>query len=139
GNGTFERPIPAKKVKFEDGSEHLVTSVYDLMLSQYGVNRIGSDLEATGYDDETSFYTPAWQEKITNVKPELVTQIAVEFAQNAIDTDGRSMIIMGAGINHWFNSDTIYRSIFNLVTLTASQGVNGGGWAHYVGQEKCRP
>src|SRR5699024_3967434 len=78
GNGTFERPIPAKKVKFEDGSEHLVTSVYDLMLSQYGVNRIGSDLEATGYDDETSFYTPAWQEKITNVKPELVTQIAVE-------------------------------------------------------------
>ena len=19
------------------------------------------------------------------------------------------------------------------------QGVNGGGWAHYVGQEKCRP
>ncbi|TXL57844.1 nitrate reductase subunit alpha [Cerasibacillus terrae] len=139
GNGTFERPIPAKKVKFEDGSEHLVTSVYDLMLSQYGVNRIGSDLEATGYDDETSFYTPAWQEKITNVKPELVTQIAVEFAQNAIDTDGRSMIIMGAGINHWFNSDTIYRSILNLVTLTASQGVNGGGWAHYVGQEKCRP
>ena len=49
------------------------------------------------------------------------------------------MIIMGAGINHWFNSDTIYRSILNLVILTASQGVNGGGWAHYVGQEKCRP
>ncbi len=43
------------------------------------------------------------------------------------------MIIMGAGINHWFNSDTIYRAILNLVILTASQGVNGGGWAHYVG------
>ncbi|MBO1911089.1 molybdopterin-dependent oxidoreductase, partial [Microvirga sp. 3-52] len=70
---------------------------------------------------------------------ELVTQIAREFAQNALDTGGRSMIIMGAGINHWFNSDTIYRAILNLVTLTASQGVNGGGWAHYVGQEKCRP
>src|SRR5690606_28347360 len=56
-----------------------------------------------------------------------------------IDTGGKSMIIMGAGINHWFNSDTIYRSILNLVILTASQGVNGGGWAHYVGQEKCRP
>src|SRR5699024_2475543 len=62
-----------------------------------------------------------------------------EFAQNAIDTGGRSMSIMGAGINHWFNSDTIYRSILNLVTLTASQGRNGGGWAHYVGQEKVRP
>ena len=138
-NGTFKRPIPTKKVKMADGSERLVTTVHDLMLSQYGVNRIGSDLEASGYDDAESFYTPAWQEKITNVKPELVTQIAREFAQNALDTGGRSMIIMGAGINHWFNSDTIYRAILNLVTLTASQGVNGGGWAHYVGQEKCRP
>ena len=49
------------------------------------------------------------------------------------------MIIMGAGINHWFNSDTIYRAILNLVMLCGCQGVNGGGWAHYVGQEKCRP
>ncbi|MHA6258805.1 nitrate reductase subunit alpha [Sporosarcina sp. CAU 1771] len=138
-NGTFKRPIPAKKVQFPDGTERLVTTVHDLMLSQYGVNRIGSELEASGYDDAESFYTPAWQEKITNVKPELVTQIAREFAHNSLETGGRSMIIMGAGINHWFNSDTIYRSILNLVTLTASQGVNGGGWAHYVGQEKCRP
>ncbi|QUW21024.1 nitrate reductase subunit alpha [Sporosarcina sp. Marseille-Q4063] len=138
-NGTFKRPIPAKKVLMADGTERLVTTVHDLMLSQYGINRIGSELEASGYDDAESFYTPAWQEKITNVKPELVTQIAREFAQNALDTGGRSMIIMGAGINHWFNSDTIYRAILNLVTLTASQGVNGGGWAHYVGQEKCRP
>ncbi|WP_301107184.1 nitrate reductase subunit alpha [Sporosarcina sp.] len=139
GNGTFKRPIPAMKVQFADGTERLVTTTYDVMMSQYGVNRIGSELEATGYDDVSSIYTPAWQEAITNVKPELVTQIAMEFAQNAIDTGGRSMIIMGAGINHWFNSDTIYRAILNLVTLTASQGVNGGGWAHYVGQEKCRP
>ena len=138
-NGTFKRPIPAKKVTFADGTERLVTTVHDLMLSQYGVNRIGSDLEASGYDDVDSFYTPAWQEAITNVKPELIIQIAREFAHNALETGGRSMIIMGAGINHWFNSDTIYRAILNLVTLTASQGVNGGGWAHYVGQEKCRP
>ena len=73
------------------------------------------------------------------VSKELVTKVAKEFAQNAIDTGGRSMIIMGAGINHWFNSDTIYRSILNLVLLCGCQGVNGGGWAHYVGQEKCRP
>ncbi|ARD48678.1 nitrate reductase subunit alpha [Sporosarcina sp. P37] len=139
GNGTFKRPIPVMKLQLADGTERLVATTYDVMLSQYGVNRIDSELEATGYDDVTSIYTPAWQEAITNVKPELVTQIAMEFAQNAIDTGGRSMIIMGAGINHWFNSDTIYRAILNLVTLTASQGVNGGGWAHYVGQEKCRP
>ncbi|HWO48069.1 MAG TPA: molybdopterin-dependent oxidoreductase, partial [Solirubrobacterales bacterium] len=40
---------------------------------------------------------------------------------------------------HWFHSDTIYRGFLGLTTLTGCQGVNGGGWAHYVGQEKCRP
>lgn len=129
-NGTFKRQIPAKTIQLADGTERLAATVYDLMLSQYG---IGSGLDAD------SFYTPAWQEKITGVKPSVVVQIAREFAQNSLETGGRSMIIMGAGINHWFNSDTIYRSILNLVILTASQGVNGGGWAHYVGQEKCRP
>src|SRR5690606_14982262 len=48
-------------------------------------------------------------------------------------------IVMGAGTHHWFHSDTIYRSFLTLTTLTGCQGVNGGGWAHYVGQEKVRP
>ncbi|MCO4095998.1 nitrate reductase subunit alpha [Macrococcoides canis] len=139
GNGTFRRPIAAKKVTLADGTEQYVATIYDLMLSQYGVNRFNTALEAKGYEDESLIYTPAWQEKITGVKQSIVVQIGREFAQNAIDTGGRSMIIMGAGINHWFNSDTIYRSVLNLVTLCATQGVNGGGWAHYVGQEKCRP
>ncbi|KOF08923.1 nitrate reductase [Planococcus glaciei] len=139
GNGVFKRVIPAKKVVLADGSERYAATVYDLMMSQYGVARIDSPYNAKDYFDEDSHYTPAWQEKVTSVKASIVIQIAREFAQNSIDTGGRSMIIMGAGINHWFNSDTIYRSILNLVVLTASQGVNGGGWAHYVGQEKCRP
>ncbi|MGG4554356.1 nitrate reductase subunit alpha [Paenibacillus humicus] len=139
GNGTFTRSIPARKIELADGAERLAVTVYDLMLSQYGVRRSGGGHEAAGYDDALTHYTPAWQEAITGVKSSIVIQIAREFAQNSLDTGGRSMIIMGAGINHWFNSDTIYRSILNLVILTASQGVNGGGWAHYVGQEKCRP
>ena len=49
------------------------------------------------------------------------------------------MIVMGAGTNHWFHSDTIYRAFLTLTNLTGCQGVNGGGWAHYVGQEKVRP
>ena len=49
------------------------------------------------------------------------------------------MIIMGAGTNHYFHSDTIYRSFLALTALTGCQGRNGGGWAHYVGQEKVRP
>ena len=49
------------------------------------------------------------------------------------------MIVMGAGTNHWFHSDQIYRTMLALVLLCGCQGVNGGGWAHYVGQEKVRP
>lgn len=49
------------------------------------------------------------------------------------------MILMGAGTNHWFHSDTIYRTFLTMTTVTGCQGVNGGGWAHYVGQEKVRP
>ena len=46
---------------------------------------------------------------------------------------------MGAGTNHWFHSDQTYRTFLTLTTLCGTQGVNGGGWAHYVGQEKIRP
>ncbi|BCN89306.1 nitrate reductase subunit alpha [Staphylococcus argenteus] len=139
GDGIFERPIPTRQVTLENGDKVRIATIFDLMASQYGVRRFNHELESKGYDDAESKYTPAWQEAISGVKQSVVIQVAKEFAQNAIDTEGRSMIIMGAGINHWFNSDTIYRSILNLVMLCGCQGVNGGGWAHYVGQEKCRP
>ena len=134
GNKVLERTIPVKKVMTEEG-EVFVTTVYDLTLANYGVNRGLGGQEQKDFNDDVPF-TPAWQEKITGVKRELIIQIAREFAQNAVDTNGRSMIIVGAGINHWFNSDTIYRAVLNLVLLVS---VNGGGWAHYVGQEKLRP
>ena len=49
------------------------------------------------------------------------------------------MILLGSGSNHWFYSDMSYRTILNLTELCGCQGVNGGGWAHYTGQEKVRP
>ena len=66
-------------------------------------------------------------------------RVAREFADNAERTGGRSMIIMGAGVNHWYNNDVTYRAMISLTTLCGCQGVSGGGWAHYVGQEKVRP
>jgi nitrate reductase alpha subunit len=48
------------------------------------------------------------------------------------------MICMGAGTNHWFHSDETYRSFIALLLLCGCVGINGGGWAHYVGQEKIR-
>src|SRR5699024_9559750 len=32
-----------------------------------------------------------------------------------------------------------YRTFLALTSMCGTQGVNGGGWAHYVGQEKLRP
>jgi nitrate reductase / nitrite oxidoreductase, alpha subunit len=133
--GELRRGVPTRRV-----AGHLVTTVYDLLLAQYGVQRDGlPGVWPSGYDDVEQPYTPAWQETITSVPAQAAARIAREFAQNAEDSRGRSMIIMGAGTNHWFHSDTIYRSFLTLTTLTGCQGVNGGGWAHYVGQEKCRP
>ncbi|GBG96723.1 nitrate reductase subunit alpha [Lactococcus termiticola] len=140
GASILTRNVPSRTIQFADGTEQRVTTVFDLMMSQYGIDRTGNDeLAAKGYDDATSAFTPAWQEAITGVKQSLIIQIAEEFAQNALETEGKSMVIMGAGINHWFNSDMIYRSIINMLLLTGCEGVSGGGWAHYVGQEKLRP
>lgn len=134
---SIPRAVPVKKIEI-NGEIEYITTVYDLMLANYGIDRgIGGEVAST-YDKVAPF-SPAWQEKITGVDKNLVIKVAREFAQNAIDTNGRSMIIMGAGINHWFNSDTIYRAIINLILMVGAQGVNGGGWAHYVGQEKLRP
>ncbi|BDU08082.1 nitrate reductase subunit alpha [Nocardia cyriacigeorgica] len=117
-----------------------VTTVFDLLLAQYGVARSGLPGSwPTGFDDPSEPYTPAWQESITGVPAKQAARIAREFADNADKSGGRSMILMGAGTNHWFHSDQIYRAFFTLTLLTGCQGVNGGGWAHYVGQEKCRP
>ncbi|MCC8250160.1 nitrate reductase subunit alpha [Saccharothrix luteola] len=132
---TARRGVPVRHV-----GGHLVTTVFDLLLAQYGVRRDGlPGVWPSGYEDATQPCTPAWQEAITGVPASAAARIAREFAANAEDTRGRSMIIMGAGTNHWFHSDTIYRAFLALTTLTGCQGVNGGGWAHYVGQEKCRP
>ncbi len=133
----LHRSVPVKRIEI-DGKTNYVTTVFDIMLANYGINRGFNGSYASDYNDMEA-YTPAWQEKYTGIKPNQVIQIAREFAQNAVDTKGRSMIIMGAGINHWFHADVSYRTILNLVLLTGSQGVNGGGWAHYVGQEKVRP
>ncbi|BBX75244.1 nitrate reductase subunit alpha [Mycobacterium shinjukuense] len=133
--GVLTRGVPTKTI-----AGQRVTTVFDLLLAQYGVYRDGLPGDwPTSYDDAAAPYTPAWQEPITGVPAAAAARIAREFADNARRSRGRSMILMGAGTNHWFHSDQIYRSFLTLVMLTGCQGVNGGGWAHYVGQEKCRP
>jgi nitrate reductase alpha subunit len=131
---TVPRGVPVRRI-----GGHLVTTVFDLLLAQYGVGRPGlPGAWPSGYDDVSAPCTPAWQEAVTGVPAERAVRIAREFADTAAATGGRSMIILGAGTNQWFHGDTMYRAFLTLLLLTGCQGVNGGGWAHYVGQEKCR-
>jgi nitrate reductase alpha subunit len=132
------RNVPVKRLKLEDG-EVLVASVYDLFLANYGIDRgFGGADVAKSYDDNEP-YTPAWAERITGVRRDQIVQVAREFARNAEKTNGRSMVIIGAGMNHWFNCDMNYRGVINMLVMCGCVGQSGGGWSHYVGQEKLRP
>lgn len=134
----LEKNIPVVKLQL-DGEEVLVATVYDLMLANYGVDQgLGGKNVASSFDDDLP-YTPAWQERITGVSRRHVIELARQFAENAHKTEGRSMVIVGAGLNHWYHMDMIYRSIINLLAMCGCVGKSGGGWCHYVGQEKLRP
>ena len=56
-----------------------------------------------------------------------------------IRTRKPAMIIHGAGTNHWFHNDLLNRAMILLVALTGNVGKNGGGFNHYVGQERIWP
>lgn len=133
------RKIPAKRVQLANGETALVATVFDLMLANYGVdNGLNDPNRAQSYDDDVP-YTPAWQEKITGVDPKDVIRVAREFGRNADKTKGRSMVIVGAALNHWYHMDMNYRGLINMLMMCGCIGQSGGGWAHYVGQEKLRP
>ncbi len=131
--------LPVKRLQLADGSTALVASVYDLTLANYGVERGLNDDNCAKTFDEVKAYSPAWAELITGVSQQNIVRIATEFADNANKTHGRSMIIVGAGMNHWYHMDMNYRGLINMLIFCGCVGQSGGGWAHYVGQEKLRP
>ncbi|MBL4807349.1 MAG: nitrate reductase subunit alpha [Rhodobacteraceae bacterium] len=132
------RNIPVKKITV-NGGEVLVATVFDLFCANYGLDRgLGGEWVSKDYDDDLPF-TPAWAEKITGVPRDQIIQVAREFAANAEQTNGKSMIILGAGLNHWYHMDMNYRGIINMLVMCGCIGQSGGGWSHYVGQEKLRP
>ncbi|MDF1587044.1 nitrate reductase subunit alpha [Marinimicrococcus flavescens] len=134
----LERHLPARRLALKDG-EALVVTVFDLLCANYGLDRgFGGANVATSYEEDVPF-TPAWAERITGVSVDKIVTVAREFATNAEKTGGRSMVILGAGLNHWYHMDMAYRGIINLLVMCGCVGQSGGGWSHYVGQEKLRP
>jgi nitrate reductase alpha subunit len=140
GGDVLVRKVPVQRIRLgKAGAERetLVATVFDLLAAHYGIERGHGD-GAKSYDDDEA-YTPAWQEKITGVPRAQAITVARQFADNADKTKGKSMVIIGAAMNHWYHCDMNYRGIINMLMLCGCIGQSGGGWAHYVGQEKLRP
>lgn len=131
---TSMRGVPIKYVETINGRVPVATA-FDLLMAQFGVGRGLEGDYPTSYDDDAP-YTPAWQEQYTGIGRETVTRLAHEFASNAEVTNGKSMVIIGASINHWYNNNLSYRAPITALILCGCPGVNGGGMNHYVGQEK---
>ena len=121
---------------------HLVTTVFDLMLAQYGVGRDGpagrlADRRTT---TPASPYTPglAGGDHRRPGRDRGPDRPRVRAERRGVpgpldDPDGRRHQPL-VPLRH-----DLPRASSTLTNLTGCQGVNGGGWAHYVGQEKCRP
>ncbi len=130
---TLRREVPVRRI-----GPVLVTTVYDLLMAQYGVARgLGGDYPAS-YDDDAP-YTPAWSEKYTGMGRDNVLRFAREWGRTAELTRGKCLVIIGAGINHWYHANLMYRAAIHALVFCGCVGVNGGGLAHYVGQEKLAP
>ncbi|MEJ2348751.1 MAG: nitrate reductase subunit alpha, partial [Anaerolineales bacterium] len=134
GDGSIQRSVPVRYIETTQG-QVAVTTVFDLIMAQFGVDRGLEGQYAKTYDDALP-YTPAWQEKYTGIHRDTLIRFAREWGINAEKTHGKNLIIIGAGANHWYHNNLLYRSGITALMLTGSVGVNGGGLAHYVGQEK---
>ncbi|HTT37249.1 MAG TPA: nitrate reductase subunit alpha [Burkholderiales bacterium] len=137
GADVLVRNVAVRKLALADGEAYVAT-VFDLLCANYGLDRGLGGSSAKSYDEDVP-YTPKWQEAITGVKAEQAIAVAQQFAENAAKTNGRSMVIIGAAMNHWYHQDMNYRAIINMLMMCGCVGISGGGWAHYVGQEKLRP
>jgi nitrate reductase / nitrite oxidoreductase, alpha subunit len=135
---TAYRSVPVMEIEGTDGPV-LVTTIYDLVMGQYGVARGLEGEYPADYADKDAAYTPAWQEVFTGISSDTVVQFAREWASTAEATGGKCMIIIGAGINHWYHANLMYRAGAMALMLTGCVGRNGGGLNHYVGQEKLAP
>ncbi|MCC7511985.1 MAG: nitrate reductase subunit alpha [Anaerolineae bacterium CFX3] len=135
---SFQRDVPVHYIETAQGKVAVAT-IYDILMAQFGVGRgLAGDYPAD-YDDENLSYTPAWQERYTGIDRQTVIQFAREWATTALKTEGKCMVIIGAGANHWYHNNLIYRACISTLMMTGCVGRNGGGLNHYVGQEKLAP
>lgn len=104
------------QVRLHDGSQVEVRPVFDLLRSRLAE------------------YTPEKAARLTGINATAIVRLARELA-----TTKPTTIITGAGINHWYHSDVLFRTLHLLMALTGNVGIRGSGVNHYVGQWKPVP
>ncbi len=135
----MHRGVPVRWIETQDGGKVPVATIYDVLMAQYGVGRGLPGAYPKDFDDADSPYTPAWAERFTGMSRKMVLRFAREWAVTAEKTGGKCTIIIGAGVNHWYHANLMYRAGIHALMFCGCIGVNGGGLAHYVGQEKLAP
>ncbi len=135
---TLVRGVPIRWIETVAGERVPVATIYDVLMAQYGVPRGLEGSYPESYDDDAP-YTPAWAERFTGMSRQMVIKFAREWAVTAEKTGGKCTIIIGAGINHWYHANLMYRAGIHALMFCGCVGVNGGGLGHYVGQEKLAP
>ena len=133
------RGVPVKYITTTSGEKVAIATTYDVLMAQYGVPRGLEGDYPTSYEDKTAAYTPAWQEIFTGVDAKTIISIAREWGKTGAITEGKNMVIVGAGVNQWYHQNLMYRAATMALIFTGSIGKNGGGMNHYVGQEKLAP
>jgi nitrate reductase alpha subunit len=83
-DGDVVREVPVRRVKTRNG-EVTVTTVFDLLMGQFGVSRGLAGDYPRNYDEEKPF-TPKWQEKYTGIAAGSMLKIAREWAETASTT-----------------------------------------------------
>ncbi len=106
------------EIQLADGSMCRVTTVFELLRDEL----------------QNHMYSVKGAAKQCGIHQSDLKNFMHEFA-----TRKPAMIIHGAGTNHWYHNDLLNRAMILVVALTGNVGKNGGGFNHYVGQERIWP
>jgi len=109
-------------VDLDGGGQVSVETVFDRLTARLNAN-----------------HTAAQAAPITGVGAAVITEIANEIGAAGSSSGGKVMIMHGAGTNHWYHNDLNNRAMLLMLSLLGAIGKNGGGFNHYVGQEKIWP
>ena len=130
------RNVPARRLKLANG-ESLVTSVFDLQVAQYGIDRgLGGGNVAT---PTTTPMSPTPRPGLPRSRRQGRRPRAhrPRVRRERLEDQGQVHGDHGRGDQPLVPQRPAYRSIMNLLHMCGCVGQTGGGWAHYVARKSC--